>query len=222
MTDIKTVQYRLEDREEWERQTYEVGVVPGTHYQITLQSVNEDGYNVTQPASFESQPSGKYTTLFILFIRCLVSCSEHVSISPCLFAFRSQLIWCMSMCRLKLKTTSYSSSAIPTAPLVESVNVSRLNRTAFRITADLLYTGGGQITRFLVSFRVSDESEWNGDAIIPTELVPDSDNLRWTGVIQRSMEFAVYSRFHFQVQVQNERELTSSPTTQPDMQGGCK
>lgn len=161
VTDIKTVQYRLEDREEWERQTYEVGVVPGTHYQITLQSVNEDGYNVTQPASFESQPS---------------------------------------------------------APLVESVNVSRLNRTAFRITADLLYTGGGQITRFLVSFRVSDESEWNGDAIIPTELVPDSDNLRWTGVIQRSMEFAVYSRFHFQVQVQNERELTSSPTTQPDMQ----
>ena len=54
---MERAEYRLEEREEWEEMSYEVGVVPGTQYWISLKSVNEDGDIVTEPFFFESQPS---------------------------------------------------------------------------------------------------------------------------------------------------------------------
>ena len=54
---MEKAEYRLEEREEWEEMSYKVGVVPGTQYWISLQSVNEDGDIVTEPFFFESQPS---------------------------------------------------------------------------------------------------------------------------------------------------------------------
>lgn len=95
---------------------------------------------------------------------------------------------------------------------------SRINQTACTITAELEYTGGGKITHFSVSFRVvGDASDWTSAADIPTELVPNSNNM-WTGIIRRP-EFDVYSLLEFEIQVTNEEGLTSDPVTYLEMQG---
>ena len=95
------------------------------------------------------------------------------------------------------------------AASVASLNIARINQTAFTITTTLHYTGGGTITQFSVSFRLSGESEWNDATIIPARLVPDSDNLQWTGTIA-SAEFTVYAELEFQVLVTNERNFSTT------------
>ena len=103
------------------------------------------------------------------------------------------------------------------APAVESVEVMRLDDSSFRLTARLHYTGGGHITHFNISFRVAGETEWTGAMMVPVELVPESDNLGWTGVVTSS-QFAQYSVFEFRVLAVNDRHLIStneSPHREP-------
>ena len=115
---------------------------------------------------------------------------------------------------------SYRLLIPPTAPSVKRTTVLRLNKTAFSITTNLDYTGGGSVTHFLVSFRENGASEWSSDSrSVPATLVPDSDNLWWTGVI-RSDDFAVFSEFEFRVQVANERDMTTSAFMQTEEQSG--
>lgn len=100
-----------------------------------------------------------------------------------------------------------------------TITPTRINQTACTITAELEYTGGGKITHFSVKFRVrGDASDWTSAAEdIPTELVPNSNNM-WRGVIRRP-EFDVYSLLEFEIQVTNEKGLTSDPATYPEIQG---
>ena len=95
---------------------------------------------------------------------------------------------------------------------------SRINQIACTITAELEYTGGGKITHFVVKFRVSgNESDWNSATTVLTELVPNSNNM-WRGIIG-SLEFDVYSLLEFEIQVTNEKGLTSDPATYLEIQG---
>ena len=93
----------------------------------------------------------------------------------------------------------------------------RINQTAYKVTTELHYTGGGGIKHFTVSFRVSGQMEWSGATTILAEVVPKSSNLNWTGVIVSS-EFAVYSTLEFRVQVTNERGMTTSEAAINELQ----
>ena len=119
----------------------------------------------------------------------------------------------------ELDCISYRLLIPPIAPSVERTTVLRLNKTAFSITTNLDYTGGGIVTHFLVSFRENGASEWSSDKNVPATLVPNSDNLGWTGVI-RSDDFAVFAEFEFRVQVANERDMTTSAFMQTEEQSG--
>ena len=90
--------------------------------------------------------------------------------------------------------------------------------TAFRITTQLEYTGGGSIESFMVSFRIQGEEEWSEGKIIPVEPVPDSNNLEWTAVIVNS-SFGMFSRFEFEVMIMNARQLTASTGEVRETQG---
>lgn len=179
--------YRLDDREVWIKRYYDVEVVPGTEYWVTLHSVNDNGTHTSDVAFFETEPDSKllyeYVTNEFRFYPSL-----HLSLSP-------------------------------TAPSVVTIIPTRINQTACKITAELVYTGGGKITHFSVKFRVrGDASDWtSATEDIPTELVPNSNN-KWTGVIRRQ-EFDVYSLLEFEIQVTNEKGLTSDPATYLEMQG---
>ena len=94
----------------------------------------------------------------------------------------------------------------------------RINKTAYLISTELLYTGGGDITHFTVSFRISNHVEWSTATTILAEVVPKSSNLNWTGVIASS-EFAVYSMLEFRVQTTNEGGRATPVIAVNELQG---
>ena len=113
---------------------------------------------------------------------------------------------------------SVNALSLYTAPSVEAITVLRINQTAYRISTELLYTGGGDIINFTVSFRISGQVEWSTATTILAEVVLNSSNLHWAGVTVSS-EFAVYSMVEFRVQATNEAGRTTSETVINELQG---
>ena len=51
--------YRLDDREVWIKQYYDVEVFPGMQYWVTLHSVNDNGTHTSDVEFFETAPDSK-------------------------------------------------------------------------------------------------------------------------------------------------------------------
>ena len=51
--------YRLDDREVWMKGYYDVEVVPGMEYWVTLHSVNDNGTHTSDVAFFETESDSK-------------------------------------------------------------------------------------------------------------------------------------------------------------------
>ena len=189
--------FRLDDREVWMKRYYDVEVVPGMQYWVTLLSVNNNGTHTSDVVLFKTAPDSKLLYEYV---------ARFYSPPP------------PPPTHTHTHTHTLSLSFSPTAPSVVTIIPSRFNQTACTITAELEYTGGGKITHFSVNFRVvGDASDWTSATDIPTELVPNSNNM-WTGIIKRP-EFDVYSLLEFEIQVTNEEGLTSDPSTYLEMQG---
>ena len=110
----------------------------------------------------------------------------------------------------KLGDKAIVSSFLLIEPLVSSVDIVRVNQTAFQLTVNVDYTGGGDITHFTVSFRKSGSTDdFNHLGDIPAS--PQS-MLVWNGVITNA-EFASLEVLEFDVTVNNERSFSSTTSS---------
>ena len=112
---------------------------------------------------------------------------------------------------------SFSTSLI-SEPVIDGVDIVRINSTAFNMTVQVQYTGGGRIFNIIVSFRVLGEQEWSEDMFIPAKAVSDSNSLEWNGIVVNSM-FETFSIFEFRVSLSNEARFTSAAAIQQEIQG---
>ena len=102
------------------------------------------------------------------------------------------------------------------APNVTSVKVKRLNATSFNISTSLLYTGGGGVTHFSISFRRRNGTEWSEALNVQAYTSDMEQRLHWYGIVTDD-GLGVPSELH--VAVVNDDGHQSSPHTIQEVLG---
>ena len=87
-----------------------------------------------------------------------------------------------------------------------SVRVTRLNMTSFNISVSLLYTGGGEISHFMVSFRKWNGTKWGDEVLVSVNQSCADQQLSWHGIVT-SKKLGEPSEF--QVVVVNDEQNSS-------------
>ena len=87
--------------------------------------------------------------------------------------------------------------------------------TAFSLTVTLEYTGGGDITTFIVSFRETGTTEWN---IVNSVSFQPSSSLTWATVFTIDNTLAV-GILEFEVSLGNAEGLESTAAVVQEAQG---
>ena len=106
-------------------------------------------------------------------------------------------------------------------PAVSRVDVQRLNATGFSVSIELMYTGGGNITELVVSYRALADPSNVGHL---GKFIPQSNGLLVTATIDLAHsvdEATAAGELEFTVMVYNQFDFHSPPHTHQGMREGA-